>query len=182
MCRHFSEDYGMNVRVARFHNSYGPHGTWRGGREKAPAAICRKVIEAVRSGRQEIEIWGDGQQRRSFMWIGDNIKGILKIMDQASEQPVNLGSSEMVTIDALVDAVQRIAGVRLRRKYDPTRPRGVHGRSCDNTRLRSLTGGWEPSTPLHSGLARTYRWIASRQAAGKAPLESTTRPLIGSHP
>jgi nucleoside-diphosphate-sugar epimerase len=158
MCRHFREDYGVVTRVARFHNVYGPHGTWEGGREKAPAAICRKVIEAVAHGRQEIEIWGDGRQTRSFMYIDDCIDGIARIMDSQIEEPVNLGSSELVSINGLVDLVEQIAGVRLRRKYDLSAPKGVNGRNSDNTKIRKHLG-WEPSRRLRDGLERTYAWI-----------------------
>jgi len=159
MCRHFMEDFGLEVRVARFHNSYGPHGTWRGGREKVPAAICRKVIEAKQTGNHEIEVWGDGTRTRSFMWIGDNVEGILRMMDLPIREPINLGSSELVTINGLIDLVEEIAGIKVRRKYDLTKPQGVHGRNSDNTKIRRYMDGWEPKTPLRDGLAKTYRWI-----------------------
>ena len=158
MCRHFREDFGLPTRVARYHSVYGPFGTWDGGREKAPAAICRKVIEAVRSGTHEIEIWGDGSQTRSFMYIDDCIRGTIGICDSEIIEPLNLGSSELVTINQLVDVVEEIAGVRLRRRYDPTAPRGVAGRNSDNTRFRAAMG-WEPGIRLRDGLERTYRWI-----------------------
>jgi len=158
MCRHFREDYGLVTRVARYHNVYGPEGTWEGGREKAPAAICRKVIEAKESGRHEIEIWGDGTQTRSFMYIDDCLRGTLEIAESEIEEPINLGSSELVTINGLVDLVEEIAGVKLRRRYDPRAPRGVNGRNSDNRRIRELLA-WEPSIPLREGLEKTYAWI-----------------------
>ncbi|MFZ5624365.1 MAG: NAD-dependent epimerase/dehydratase family protein [Gemmatimonadota bacterium] len=158
MCRHFREDFGLETRVARYHNVYGPHGTWEGGREKAPAAICRKVIHAVHTGEHTIEIWGDGTQTRSFMYIDDCVKGTLAIAESGILEPVNLGSSELVTINRLVDLAEEIAGVKLRRTYRLDAPKGVNGRNSDNTRLRGYLG-WEPSTRLRDGLERTYRWI-----------------------
>jgi nucleoside-diphosphate-sugar epimerase len=158
MCRHFAEDFGLVTRVARFHNVYGPHGTWEGGREKAPAAICRKVIHALATGRHEIEIWGDGNQTRSFMYIDDCLYGIDRITHSAIEEPINLGSSELVTINGLVDIVEEIAGVRLRRSYNLSAPKGVNGRNSDNTLIQKYLG-WEPSTRLRVGLERTYAWI-----------------------
>ena len=164
MCRHFREDFGLYTRVARFHNVYGPWGTWDGGREKAPAAICRKVIAAKVSGRHEIEIWGSGNQTRSFMYIDDCIKGIDVIMHSNILEPINLGSSEAVTINQLVDIVENIAGITLQRKYDLSAPKGVNGRNSDNTKIRSYLD-WEPSTPLQVGLERTYRWIYDQYRA-----------------
>jgi GDP-D-mannose 3',5'-epimerase len=158
MCRHFSEDYGLYTRVARFHNVYGPHGTWDGGREKAPAAICRKVIEAKVSGRHEIVIWGDGARTRSFMYIDDCIKGVQMIMDSDITEPINLGSSEMVSIARLVDIVESIAGIRLKRLYDLNAPQGVVGRNSDNSLIQEYLK-WEPSIPLRQGLEKTYAWI-----------------------
>jgi nucleoside-diphosphate-sugar epimerase len=158
MCRHFREDFGLYTRVARYHNVYGPEGTWTGGREKAPAAICRKVAEAERSGRHEIEIWGDGEQTRSFMYIDDCVQGTLAILDSDIEEPINLGSSEMVTINQLVDIVEEIAGVSLERRYDLSAPKGVRGRNSDNTMILDRLG-WEPSISLHTGLEATYRWV-----------------------
>ncbi len=158
MCRHFSEDYGMYVRVARFHNVYGPHGTWDGGREKAPAAICRKVIQAKVSGQHEIIIWGDGTRTRSFMYIDDCIQGVQKIMDSTILEPINLGSSEMVSINQLVDIVEDIANVKLKRIYDLDAPKGVMGRNSDNTLIKKYLG-WEPDIPLRQGLEKTYAWI-----------------------
>jgi nucleoside-diphosphate-sugar epimerase len=164
MCRHFREDYGLYTRVARFHNVYGPWGTWDGGREKAPAAICRKAIAAKLSGRHEIVIWGDGTRTRSFMYIDDCITGIRKIMDSAIEEPINLGSSEMVSVNQLVDIVEDIAGVKLKRVYDPGAPKGVMGRNSENTLIRRYLG-WEPSIPLRTGLEKTYAWIHDQYVA-----------------
>jgi len=158
MCRHFREDYGLTTRVARFHNVYGPFGTYNGGREKAPAAICRKVIEASIIGKKDITIWGDGHQTRSFMYIDDCIKGIQDIMYSNIEEPINLGSSEMVSINQLVDIVEEIAGIKLERKYDLNAPKGVRGRNSENTLIRKYLG-WEPSIPLKKGIKKTYDWI-----------------------
>jgi GDP-D-mannose 3',5'-epimerase len=158
MCRHFHEDFGLFVRVARFHNSYGPFGTWQGGREKAPAAICRKIIEAKYNGSHEIDIWGDGLQTRSFMYVDDNIDGILKIMNSDIEEPINLGSSERVTINQLVDITEKIAGYTVQRKYLLDKPQGVYGRNSDNTLIKQKIN-WEPLTTLEKGLAITYAWI-----------------------
>ena len=158
MCRHFREDFGLYTRVARFHNVYGPWGTWYGGREKAPAAICRKVIEAKISGNHEIDIWGPGNQTRSFMYIDDCLKGIDLIMNSDILEPINLGSSEAVTINQLVDIVEEIAGITLKRNYDLSAPKGVNGRNSDNTLMQNYLG-WEPNTPLRTGLEKTYRWI-----------------------
>ena len=145
-------------RVARFHNVYGPFGTWDGGREKAPAAICRKVIEAKHMARPEIEIWGDGKQTRSFMYIDDCIQGLDRIMASEILEPINLGSSELVTINGLVDIVEEIADVQLERKYRLDAPRGVNGRNSDNSLIQSYLD-WEPSIQLRDGMARTYAWI-----------------------
>jgi nucleoside-diphosphate-sugar epimerase len=158
MCRHFHEDFGITTRIARYHNVYGPFGTFDGGREKAPAAICRKVIAAKLSGRHEIEIWGDGEQTRSFMYIDDCLNGTLMIMDSDVVQPINLGSSELVTINRLVDVVERIAGVKLRRLYNLDAPKGVRGRNSDNKLIRQYLN-WEPSIRLEDGMEKTYRWI-----------------------
>ena len=163
MCRHFLEDFGLITRVARFHNVYGPHGTYDGGREKAPAAICRKVITAKFSGKHEIEVWGDGHQTRSFMWIDDCVKGIQMIMNGDYAEPLNLGSSELVSINQLVDIVEDIAGVKLKRNYNLSAPKGVNGRNSDNTLIRKVFG-WEPSTKLRDGLERTYAWIYEQMA------------------
>jgi GDP-D-mannose 3',5'-epimerase len=168
LCRHFREDYGLETRVARFHNVYGPHGTFDGGREKAPAAICRKVISARQSGSGVIEIWGDGLQTRSFMYIDDCLKGIFDIMESDIREPINLGSAEMVSINELVDTVERIAGVTLARRYDLDAPKGVRGRSSDNTLIRELLG-WEPGTALAVGIKQTFDWIAEELDATALP-------------
>jgi nucleoside-diphosphate-sugar epimerase len=158
MCRHFEEDFGLQTRVARYHNVYGPFGTYEGGREKAPAAICRKVIEAKRSGRHEIEIWGDGHQTRSFMYIDDCVHGTQAILESDIREPINLGSSEVVTINQLVDIAEEIGGVKLKRHYKLDAPKGVNGRNSDNTLIQQYLG-WEPSVKLRDGLAKTYEWI-----------------------
>src|ERR1700694_1036884 len=164
MCRHFQEDFGLYTRVARFHNVYGPWGTWYGGREKAPAAICRKVIEAKVSGKHEIDIWGPGNQTRSFMFIDDCLKGIDLIMNSEILEPINLGSSEAVTINQLVDLAEEIAGIKLKRNYDLSAPKGVNGRNSDNTLIQKYLS-WEPSTSLRTGLEKTYRWIYDQYLA-----------------
>jgi len=174
MCRHFSEDFGIATRVARYHNVYGPQGTWDGGREKAPAAICRKVAQARLSGRHEIDIWGDGEQTRSFTYIDDCIHGTQAIMHSDIHQPINLGSDELVSINGLVDLVEEIAGIKLKRRYDPGAPKGVNGRNSDNTRIRSLLG-WAPSTRLRHGLERTYAWVYD-QVVAAAPLSQRLVP------
>lgn len=161
MCRHFEEDFGLQCRVARYHNVYGPLGTYEGGREKAPAAMCRKVIEAKMSGNHEIEIWGDGNQTRSFMYIDDCTKGTQMIMESEIHEPINLGSSELVTINQLADIVEEIAGVKLKRRYKLDAPKGVNGRNSDNTKIQQYLG-WEPSIKLKDGMAKTYEWIASQ--------------------
>jgi GDP-D-mannose 3',5'-epimerase len=166
MCRHFTEDFGLITCVARFHNVYGPFGTYDGGREKAPAAICRKVIDAELYGKKEITIWGDGCQTRSFMYIDDCIKGILLIMYSDITEPLNLGSSEMVSINKLVDLVEDIAHQKLIRKYDLNAPKGVRGRNSENTLIKSCLG-WEPSIPLRDGLKKTYEWIKKQMIQNK---------------
>ncbi len=166
MCRHFREDFAMYTRVARFHNVYGPHGTWDGGREKAPAAICRKVIEAKITGRHEIEIWGSGHQTRSFMYIDDCVEGVQLIMNSDILEPINLGSAEMVSINQLVDIVEEIAGIKLKRRYDLNAPKGVNGRNSDNMLIRKYLN-WEPGIPLRAGLEKTYAWIYDQYVARK---------------
>jgi nucleoside-diphosphate-sugar epimerase len=167
MCRHVSEDLGLVTRVARYHNVYGPHGTYDGGREKAPAAICRKVAEAKLSGSREIEIWGDGEQTRSFTYIDDCVTGTGLVMRSDVADPLNIGSSELHSINELVDIVEEIAGVKLRRRYDLDAPQGVRGRNSDNTLVRERLG-WEPNTSLHDGLVRTYRWIYDDLAGARS--------------
>lgn len=166
MCRHFREDFGLQTRVARFHNVYGIHGSFTGGREKAPAAICRKVAEAKLSGKHEIEIWGDGNQVRSFQWIDDCIHGINLLMDSDIVDPLNIGSSEKVTINQLVDLTEEIAGVKLERRYKLDAPKGVNGRNSDNTKIKALLN-WEPSTPLRVGLEKTYAWVEEQVKASR---------------
>jgi GDP-D-mannose 3', 5'-epimerase len=174
MCRHFEEDFGLECRVARFHNVYGPFGTYDGGREKAPAAISRKVIEAKVSGRHEIEIWGDGNQTRSFMYIDDCLCGIKRIMESDVHEPINLGSSESVTINKLVDMVEDLAGVQLVRRYNLNAPKGVNGRNSDNTKIKQLLG-WEPKVPLRVGMKDTYDWIESQMLRGTVTQQATSR-------
>jgi GDP-D-mannose 3',5'-epimerase len=167
-CQEYWAERGLKTFIARFHNVYGPNGTWEGGREKAPAAICRKVVEAVDTGSGKIEIWGDGTQTRSFMYIVDCVKGIDMIMhcEELVATPINLGSSELVTIDTLVSMVEAIAGVKLRRKYDLNAPRGVAGRNSDNTFIRQVLN-WEPDTSLNAGLRDTYSWIKEQYSKRK---------------
>src|SRR2546421_6671322 len=176
MCRHFREDFGLTTRAARFHNVYGPHGTWTGGREKAPAAVCRKVIEAKLSGRHQIEIWGDGKQTRSFMYIDDCLKGTQAILNSDILDPINLGSNELTTINGLVDMVEEIAGVKLKRSYNLKAPKGVNGRNSDNTLINKYLG-WEPNTRLRAGMEKTYAWIYDQMANGK-PHDAKTAPAL----
>ena len=163
LCMHYREDYGLETRIVRFHNIFGPLGTWDGGREKAPAAMCRKVAAAKLTGRSEIEIWGDGAQTRSFCYIDDCVDGIIKLMDSGYHEPLNLGQDRLVTINQLADMVAEIAGIRIQRKHIPG-PQGVRGRNSDNTRLREVLG-WEPRISLEDGLARTYVWIEDQVRA-----------------
>ena len=176
MCRHYAEDFGLVTRVARFHNVYGPEGTYDGGREKAPAAICRKVATAVLTGTHDIEIWGSGEQTRSFTYIDDCVQGTQAIMTSDSITfPINLGSSEKVSINQLVDIVEEIAGVRLERRYNLSAPKGVSGRNSDNALILKMLG-WEPSVPLRVGMERTYRWIYDELKSGRskdAPVNRT---------
>ncbi len=162
---YFQQDFGLDVRICRYHNVYGPFGTWRGGREKAPAAICRKIIEAKNSGHHEIEIWGDGEQTRSFMYIDDCLTGMDKIWASGYSKPLNLGSSEMVSINQLVDLIEEIAGITVKRNYDLSKPQGVRGRNSDNNLIKEITG-WEPSVRLRDGLIKTYTWIADEIQRG----------------
>jgi nucleoside-diphosphate-sugar epimerase len=166
MCRHFSEDFGIETKVARYHNVYGPFGTYDGGREKAPAAICRKIAQAKISGSNEIEIWGDGNQTRSFMYIDDCVKGTEMIMNDKSSEPVNLGSEEMVSINQLVSITEEIAGTKVERRYNLNAPQGVRGRTSDNTMMREIYN-WEPTTSLLSGITKTYEWIYDEMVSGR---------------
>ena len=158
MCRHFREDFGLETRVARFHNVYGPFGEYKGGREKAPAALIRKVIEAKKTQSKEIEIWGDGKQSRTFMYIEDCIKGIDLIMHSDVKEPINLGTNELVSIDELAKVAEEIAEISLNHKYNLNAPKGVRGRSSDNTLIKKYFN-WEPSIPLKDGMRETYKWI-----------------------
>lgn len=157
LCTHYQEDHGLRLRIARFHNVFGPYGTWDGGREKAPAALCRKIAVARLTGNHEIEIWGDGQQTRSFCYIDDLLAGISKLVQSDYAEPLNIGQDRMVTIDELADIIAAAAGIEIAKKHIPG-PQGVRGRNSDNTRVRQVLG-WEPQVSLEEGLARTYRWI-----------------------
>jgi GDP-D-mannose 3',5'-epimerase len=161
MCRYVSEDYGLTTRIVRLHNVYGPYSTWRGGREKAPAAICRKVAEAKLSGDNRLDLWGDGTRTRSFLYVDDFVEGALRTMKSGYAWPVNLGSEEVVTINQLADLIEGIAGTNLTRVYDTTAPQGVYGRGSDNRLLRQVTG-WEPSTSLQTGLEALYGWVEAQ--------------------
>jgi GDP-D-mannose 3',5'-epimerase len=167
LCRHYWEDFGLETRVARYHNVYGPFGTWTGGREKAPAAICRKIAMAKLSGNHEIEVWGDGEQTRSFTYIDDCVEGTLRIVGSEAREPLNVGSDEVVTINELIDLVEKIAGFTVRRSYVLDAPLGVRGRNSDNTRISNMLG-WKPSVPLADGLEPTYRWIYDEISAGRS--------------
>ena len=164
-CRHYREDFGLETRVVRFHNIFGPLGAYDGGREKSPAAICRKI--ALAQDGDTIEVWGDGEQTRSYCYIDDCVEGIYRIMRSSYRNPINLGQDRLITINQLVEIVAKIAGKRIYRRHDLTKPQGVRGRNSDNTRLRAVLG-WEPSVSLEEGLARTYRWIEEQLiAAGR---------------
>jgi GDP-D-mannose 3',5'-epimerase len=165
MCRHFREDFGIETRTARYHNVYGPHGTYDGGREKAPAAVCRKIIAAKLAGDHTMEIWGDGEQTRSFMYIDDCVKGTQDILASDILEPINLGSDEMVTINQLVDIVEDIAGIKMKRNYNLDAPKGVRGRSSDNDLIKEKLG-WAPSVTLREGMEKTYAWIYDQIKAG----------------
>jgi nucleoside-diphosphate-sugar epimerase len=170
LCTHYREDFGLETRIVRFHNIFGPLGTWTGGREKAPAAMCRKVATAKLTGALEIEIWGDGEQTRSFCYIDDCVDGLVRLMASDYREPLNLGQDRLVSINQLADMVCAIAGVTLQKRHVPG-PQGVRGRNSDNTRLRAVLG-WEPRVSLEEGLARTYAWIESevaRELAGATP-------------
>jgi nucleoside-diphosphate-sugar epimerase len=166
LCQYYFRDYGFSTRTVRFHNVYGPLGTYEGGKEKAPAAICRKVALAQDSA--SVEVWGDGEQTRSFLYVSDCVEGLLRIMSSEYPEPLNLGTEEMVTVDGLVDIVCRIAGKALRKLHDTEKPQGVRGRNSDNSQLRAVLG-WEPPTSLSTGLSVTYRWI-EQQLRERGPL------------
>lgn len=166
MCRHFMEDFELDVRIFRYHNVYGPFGTWDGGREKAPAAMCRKVIEAMDTGQTHIEIWGDGEQTRSFMYIEDCLIGMDKLMASPFQEPINLGRSELVTVNQLLDIVEEIAGIKLARQYNLDAPQGVRGRNSDNTLIEEVLD-WEPQVDLKTGMKTTFSWIEKQYARRK---------------
>ena len=168
LCRHFREDRSLATRVGRYHNVYGPHGTWRGGREKAPAAVCRKIAEAVLSGNHEIEIWGDGNQTRSFMYVDDCVEGTIRLLRSNFVDPLNIGTEELVTINQLVSIVEQIAGIEVHRRYNLEAPQGVRGRNSDNRLLREILE-WEPSIPLLDGLEQTYAWVYKQMIEDTGP-------------
>jgi len=163
LCAHYREDYGLETRIVRFHNIFGPYGTWEGGREKAPAAMCRKVAVAKMTGNHDIDIWGDGEQTRSFCYIDDCVEGIYRLMQSDFHDPLNLGQDRLISINELADMVTRIAGIEIVKKHVPG-PQGVRGRNSDNSLLRKVLG-WEPQTSLEEGLARTYSWIEDQVRA-----------------
>jgi GDP-D-mannose 3',5'-epimerase len=173
LCRYYREECGLDTRIVRFHNVYGPLGCYDGGREKAPAAICRKLALAVDGG--EVEVWGDGAQTRSFMYIDDCVEGLLRIMAADYAEPLNLGNDTLISIDELVELVARIAEKRVRRRYRLDRPQGVRGRNSDNTRLREVLG-WEPRVPLEEGLRVTYRWVAGQLGEGAERTRAARAP------
>jgi nucleoside-diphosphate-sugar epimerase len=172
-CRHYWEDYGLETRVVRFHNIFGPLGTYDGGREKSPAAICRKI--ALAADGDEIEVWGDGEQTRSYCYIDDCVEGIYRLMRSGHGEPLNLGQDRLISINGLVEMVATIAGKRIRRRHNLTAPQGVRGRNSDNTRLRQVLG-WEPTVSLEEGMRRTYHWIAQQLAERAAPEPATATP------
>jgi nucleoside-diphosphate-sugar epimerase len=174
MCRHFREDFGVETRVARYHNVYGVEGTYDGGREKAPAALCRKIALAAITGRHEIEVWGDGGQTRSFMYVDDCIEGTLRVTAGDSAVPVNVGSSELVSINHMIDIIEKIAGIRVKRNYNLDAPKGVRGRNSDNTLIQEIYG-WEPSISLADGLEKTYQWIFDQLSGSERTGDGTGR-------
>ena len=169
VCRHYTEDFGLETRVVRFHNIFGPLGTYDGGREKSPAAICRKI--ALAEDGDDIEVWGDGEQTRSYCYIDDCVEGIYRLMKSDHREPINLGQDRMLSINELVDIVAKIAGKKIGKRYDLTKPQGVRGRNSDNTRLREVLK-WEPSISLEEGLTITYHWITGELAKQNAPVKS----------
>ena len=166
MCRYFTEDYNLDTRVLRYHNVYGPLGTFDGGREKAPAALCRKVIVAKLTNQNSIDVWGDGKQTRSFMYIDDCIIGTFKVFESNSSEPYNLGSSEQVSINQMIDIIEEISDFRVARNYQLDKPKGVRGRSSDNKKIKELIN-WEPSISLKNGLEKTYKWIYDQIKSGE---------------
>jgi GDP-D-mannose 3',5'-epimerase len=169
VCRHYTEDFGLDTRVVRFHNIFGPLGTYDGGREKSPAAICRKI--ALAEDGDDIEVWGDGEQTRSYCYIDDCVEGIYRLMESDHRDPINLGQDRMISINELVDIVANIAGKKIGKRYDLTKPQGVRGRNSDNTRLREVLK-WEPSISLEEGLRITYHWIAGELEKQSAPMKA----------
>jgi nucleoside-diphosphate-sugar epimerase len=169
VCRHYTEDFGLDTRVVRFHNIFGPLGTYDGGREKSPAAICRKI--ALAEDVDEIEVWGDGEQTRSYCYIDDCVEGIYRLMESEHREPINLGQDRMISINELVDIVANIAGKKISKRYDLTKPQGVRGRNSDNTQLREVLQ-WEPSISLEDGLKVTYHWIAGELEKQNAPVNA----------
>jgi len=161
MAGHFAADFGLETRVARYHNVYGPHGSWTGGREKAPAALCRKVAECAVNGTRIVDVWGDGEQTRSFMFVDDCVEGTRRLMHSDVTEPINIGSSELVSINQLIDIIADIAGIEVERRHDLSAPQGVRGRNSDNTLIRERLG-WEPSTALRDGLETTYEWVSAQ--------------------
>lgn len=177
LCLHYREEFGLGIRVVRFHNIFGPLGTWRGGREKAPAALCRKVAVAKLAGNPEVEIWGDGEQTRSFCYIDDCVKGLYLMMQSDYHEPLNLGQDRMVTINQLADMIAEIAGIRTVKKHIPG-PQGVRGRNSDNSRLRQVLG-WEPEVSLEEGLAHTYKWIEEQVQSKLAKAQNKKAVITG---
>jgi GDP-D-mannose 3', 5'-epimerase len=172
LCQHYHQDYGIDMRIVRFHNIFGPLGTWDGGREKAPAALCRKIAIAKLTGAGDIDIWGDGEQTRSFCYIDDCVEGLIRLMASGDVEPLNLGQDRMITINGLADIIADCAGVRLDYRHVPG-PQGVRGRNSDNSRLRAVLG-WEPQISLEDGLARTYAWIETQVHASLAKRGAAT--------
>ena len=160
MCRHFLEDYALDVKVARYHNIFGPNGTYDGGREKAPAALCRKIINSILNNQEKIDVWGDGEQTRSFLYIDDCVEATLKLFDSSFHGPINIGSEEKVSINEMIDKIEKIAKKKVKRNYQLDKPKGVRGRNSDNTLIRSQLN-WEPKFSLYQGLEKTYNWIHS---------------------
>ena len=160
MCRHFFEDYGLDVKVARYHNIYGPNGTYDGGREKAPAALCRKIINSNLNNEKIIDVWGNGEQTRSFLYIDDCVDATLKLFDSEHHGPINIGSEEQVSINEMIEKIEKISSNQVKKNYQLDKPQGVMGRNSDNTLIRSLLS-WEPKFTLYQGLEKTYNWILS---------------------
>jgi len=176
MCRHFNEDFGMDVRVVRYHNVYGPYGTFGGGREKAPAALCRKIIEAKLSNKKEIDVWGDGEQSRSFLYIDDCVEGTETVFNKSYKEPLNIGSDEQVSINQMIAMIEEIADYKVKKNYQLDKPLGVRGRSSDNT-LATEKLGWKPTFTLKQGLEKTYKWIYEQMTTNKSNSHKFTQTL-----